>query len=235
MVLDKIYWDNVSMLRIYFNLGLIPTTRGAVASSSRYSPQDDKKSSIASESHQDEAGGRRDSFESEDMPIEPIENQTAYAKSNIIKGKITSLLSSNSPCPFSRANSEERVKPAGKRPTGSANPLPPVCSLPTKYQQRQTAAAQEGPTDAKSPKGELDEFSGRAGVSIFSKFSTMSFLQARDPNCAAMLDVRPAEGLGAGHCCVEGRDRDEPCFRRVPRVQSANGELGVSPVFTDWS
>ena len=83
--------------------------------------------------------------------------------------------------------------------------------------------------------GELDEFSGRAGVSIFSKFSTMSFLQARDPNCAAMLDVRPAEGLGAGHCCVEGRDRDEPCFRRVPRVQSANGELGVSPVFTDWS
>lgn len=50
--------------------------------------QDDKKSSIASESHGDEAGGRRDSFESEDMPIEPIENQTAYAKSNIIKGKL---------------------------------------------------------------------------------------------------------------------------------------------------
>jgi len=49
---------------------------------------DDKKSSIASESHQDEAGGRRDSFESEDMPIEPIENQTAYAKSNIIKEQI---------------------------------------------------------------------------------------------------------------------------------------------------
>ena len=33
------------------------------------------------------------------MPIEPIENQTAYAKSNIIKGKIISLLSSTFPCP----------------------------------------------------------------------------------------------------------------------------------------
>ena len=147
-----------------FNLGLIPTTRRAVASSSRYSPQDDKKSSIASESHQDEAGGRRDSFESEDMPIEPIENQTAYAKSNIIKGKIISLLSST--FPFSRANPEERFEPAGKCSNGSANPLSPVCALPTKYQQRQTAAAQEGPTDAKSPKGELDEFCGRAGVSF---------------------------------------------------------------------
>ena len=55
--------------------------------SARFKPQDDKKSSIASESHQDEDGGRRDSFDSEDMPIDPIENQTVYAKSNILKGE----------------------------------------------------------------------------------------------------------------------------------------------------
>ena len=141
--------------RSTFNLGLIGTT----ATSPGYSPQDDKKSSIASESHQDEPGGRRDSFESEDMPIEPIENQTAYAKSNIIKGNITTLLSLFS-MPLPRANSEERVKPAGKRPTRSANPVSPVCSLPTKPQQRKTAATQAGPKDAKSPKRELDEFCG---------------------------------------------------------------------------
>ena len=75
-----------------FNLGLIPKTCWPASSSSKYWSQDDKKSSIASESHQDEPGGRRDSFESEDMPIEPIENQTAYAKSNIIKGKTVSFL-----------------------------------------------------------------------------------------------------------------------------------------------
>ena len=76
------------------------------------------------------------------------------------------LSSSNFHSPFARANSEERLKSTGKRPTGSPDPLPPVCSFPTKYQQRQTAAAQEGPTDAKSSKGELDEFCGGAGVSF---------------------------------------------------------------------
>ena len=50
--------------------------------------QDDKKSSIASESRNEEAGGRRDSFESEDLAVEPMENQSVYAKSNLVKEQI---------------------------------------------------------------------------------------------------------------------------------------------------
>ena len=92
-----------------------------MAISPRFSPQDDKKSSIASESHQDEAGGRRDSFESEDMPIEPIENQTAYAKSNIIKGIIIYPTSPIFPCPH-----QEQILRKGSNLLANAQLGPPT-------------------------------------------------------------------------------------------------------------
>ena len=184
----------------------------------RYSPQDDKKSSIASESHQDEAGGRRDSFESEDMPIEPIENQTAYAKSNIIKGEI---LFSHLPyftLSLSRANSEERVKPAGKCTARSANPVSSMCSLPTKSEQRQTEATQERSTNAKSPKGELDEFCGRAGVSIPIKFSQ----QPQLAGCRREIQiVRP--------CSMCGQQKDS-----VPAIVVSREEIETNPAFAEF-
>ena len=126
------------------------------------------------------------------MPIEPIENQTAYAKSNIIKGKIPFLTLPYFPLFLPRANSEERVKPAGKCTTRSTNPMSPMCSLPTKSEQRQTEATQEGPTDAKSPEGELDEFCGRAGVSIPIKFSQHPQLLGSGEKCKLFDHARCA-------------------------------------------